>query len=94
MFAVFPSRHEVQGISLLEQIACCKAVIASDIPELAYITENRAGISFKSGDAVSLARAMKDLAVRQDRNEMGQRGRALVRDCTWDIIAGRFEGVS
>ncbi len=88
---VLPSRHEVQPISVLEQMACGKAIITSDIPELSYITENRAGISFKSGDADALAQSMKDLAARKDIREMGQRGRDLVKDLTWDKIAGRFE---
>jgi glycosyltransferase involved in cell wall biosynthesis len=93
LFVVFPSRHEVQPISVLEQMACGKAIITSDIPELGYITENRAGISFKSGDAGDLCRAMIDLAAEKDIHEMGQRGRDLVKDLTWDKIALRFEAL-
>jgi len=91
LFVVLPSRHEVQPISILEQMACGKAIITSDIPELRFITENMAGSSFKSGDAVALARAMKDLAAGKAIREMGQRGRDLVKDHTWDKIALRFE---
>lgn len=91
LFVVLPSRHEVQPIAILEQMACGKAIITSDIPELNYITENRAGISFKSGDADALAHSMKDLAARKDIREMGQRGRDLVKTLTWDKIAWRFE---
>ena len=91
LFVVLPSRHEVQPISVLEQMACGKAIIMSNIPELSYIVENSAGISFKSGDAGDLSRAMIDLAARKDIHEMGQRGRNLVKDLTWDKIALRFE---
>ncbi|MBI5099772.1 MAG: glycosyltransferase family 4 protein [Nitrospirae bacterium] len=91
LFVVLPSRHEVQPISILEQMACGKAIITSNIPELSHITKNIVGISFKSGDAVALAQAMKDLTVRKDIREMGQRGRDLVKDLTWDKIALRFE---
>jgi len=91
LFVVLPSRHEVQPISILEQMACGKAIITSNIPELSYIAENRAGISFKTGDAGDLSRAMIDLAARKDIHEIGQRGRNLVKDLTWDKIALRFE---
>lgn len=91
LFAVFPSRYEVQPIAILEELACGKAIVVSDIPELSYITENGVGVSFKSGDAGSLADAMKALTVRKDIHEMGRKGRDLVKDLTWDKIALRFE---
>jgi glycosyltransferase involved in cell wall biosynthesis len=91
LFVVLPSRHEVQPISILEQMASGKAIIVSDIPELSYITEKGAGVSFKSGDAAALTQSMKDLAARKDIREMGQRGRDLVKDLTWDKIALQFE---
>jgi len=91
LFAVLPSRHEVQPISILEMMACGKAIVVSDIPELGCVTENKAGVSFKSGNAASLTDAMKDLAPRKDLHSMGQRGRAYVKDYTWDKIAVKFE---
>ncbi|MBI5739429.1 MAG: glycosyltransferase family 4 protein [Nitrospirae bacterium] len=91
LFVVLPSRHEVQPIAVLEELACGKAIVISDIPELSYVTENRAGVSFTTGNAAALARAMKDLASGKDLREMGQRGRALVKDITWDKTALRFE---
>lgn len=89
--AVFPSRHEVQPIAVLEAMACGKALVVSDIPELAYVTNCGAGISFKSGDAASLALSMKELAASDKRGEMGLRGRDWVKDFTWDGIALKFE---
>lgn len=89
--AIFPSRHEVQGICVLEAMACGKPVIVSSIPEFSYVTENRAGISFMTGDHASLTEAMKEILHSNDRDVMGQNGRNWVRDFTWDRIALRYE---
>ncbi|OGW43183.1 MAG: hypothetical protein A2Y66_02695 [Nitrospirae bacterium RBG_13_41_22] len=91
LFAVFPSRYEVQPIAVLEAMACGKAVIVSDISELSYVIKNKAGISFKTGDSISLGQSMKDLMTSNERKEMGQRGRAYVKDFTWDSIALQYE---
>lgn len=91
LFAVFPSRHEVQPLAVLEAMACSKAVIVSEIPELSYVIKNKAGISFKTEDSISLAQSMKDLLISNERKEMGQRGRVWVKDFTWDKIALKYE---
>jgi glycosyltransferase involved in cell wall biosynthesis len=91
IFTVFPSRHEVQPIAVLEAMACEKAVLVSDIPEFSFVTEHGAGIAFRSGDPVSLAQSMKDMALSNIRKEMGQRGRNFVSDYTWDRIARKYE---
>ena len=91
LFVVFPPRHDVQSISVLEAMACEKAIIVSDIPEFCYLVNNGVAISFKIGDAISLARSMKELVVSKGRKEMGQRGRGLVKDLTWDRISLLFE---
>lgn len=91
MYAVFPSRHEVQPIAVLEAMAYSKAVIVSDIPEFDFVTECGAGISFKTGDALSLAHSMRDLTFSNEREVMGQRGRDRVKSQTWDKIALTFE---
>ena len=90
-FVVVPSRHEVQPISVLEAMACGKAILVSNIPELHAVVEQGAGIAFTAGDPVSLARSMKALAAREDLREMGQRGRDWVKNYTWERIALRFE---
>jgi len=92
LFVVLPSRHEVQPITALEAMACGKAVIASDITGFNFVTDNRAGISFKTGDAASLAHAMRNCITSNERNEMGKRGREWVKDFTWDRIALKYEG--
>ena len=91
IFTVFPSRHEVQPISVLEAMACEKAVLVSDIPEFSFVTEHGAGIAFRSGDPVSLAQSMKDMAFSDMREEMGKRAREFVEDRTWDSIAMVYE---
>jgi glycosyltransferase involved in cell wall biosynthesis len=91
LFVVFPSRHDVQPIAALEAMASGKAIIVSDTPEFSYLIKNRAGISFKSGNALSLSQTMKYLMKNRERKEMGQRGRNLVKDFTWDRIALKYE---
>ncbi|GAB4413319.1 MAG: hypothetical protein OHK0032_09370 [Thermodesulfovibrionales bacterium] len=92
LFCVLPSRHEVQGITAIEEMACGKAVIVSDIPELRYITKIEAGMAFESSNPSSLARAMIELTKNTERFEMGLRAREWVKDYTWDKIASTFEG--
>ncbi len=92
LFCIFPSRHEVQPIAAIEAMSCGKAVIVSDISEFCFVVQNKAGLSFKSGDTSSLARSMKDMITNDERKEMGMRGRDLVKDFTWDRIAQKFEG--
>jgi glycosyltransferase involved in cell wall biosynthesis len=91
LFAVFPSRHEVQPIAVLEAMASEKPVVVSDIPEFNFVVEHGAGMSFRTGDALSLARTMTDLADGSKREEMGKKGRNWVEDFTWDKIALTFE---
>jgi glycosyltransferase involved in cell wall biosynthesis len=91
LFVVVPSRYEADVIVALEAMACGKAVVSSDIPELRYIPHNGMGISFPSGDAGALASAMKDLVLDSKRSLMGQKGREWVKEYTWDRIALRYE---
>jgi glycosyltransferase involved in cell wall biosynthesis len=91
LFFVFPSRHDVQSIALLEAMAYGKAIVVSDIPELNYVTDCRAGISFKTGDAASLAQCMKDLVTSDERKKMGKKARDWVKGFTWDRVTLKYE---
>jgi glycosyltransferase involved in cell wall biosynthesis len=91
-FLVVPSRFEGQGIVVLEEAACGKAVIVSDIPELSYAVDAGFGISFKTGEAGDLAEKMKLLVGNEAlRKGMGQRGIEFARRFTWDIITEEYE---
>jgi glycosyltransferase involved in cell wall biosynthesis len=92
-FVVVPSRHEAQPIGALEAMACGKAMLVSDLPELGDVVERDGGVAFRTGDAASLARAMATLAASDALGAMGQRARDWVKACTWDNIAVRFEAV-
>jgi glycosyltransferase involved in cell wall biosynthesis len=91
LFAVFPSRHEVQPISVLEAMACKKAVLVSDIPEFSFVADQGTGASFRSGDSIALVQSMQEMALSDMRKEMGERAREFVKDRTWGSIAVVYE---
>lgn len=89
---VLPSRHESQPVSLIEAAACAKPVVVSDIPELAYVGENKFGLSFPTGSATGLreqlARVLDDEPLRR---ELGAAGRLYAGQFLWDGLAQQFE---
>ena len=91
---VLPSRHESSPISILEAAACKKAVITSNIPELAFVTQEGFGLSFRSGSANELSEKMKLLLEdSKEREALGRKGREFAARFLWDDIAVQFEEV-
>jgi len=93
-FVVLPSRHESSPISILEAAACGKAVLVSDIPELAYAERAGFGLAVRSGSVEALSEGIRTLLRDQKRRlRMGERGREFVVNLSWDHIAIQFEDV-
>jgi glycosyltransferase involved in cell wall biosynthesis len=89
---VLPSRHEAHPVSILEALACGKAVIASDIPELGYIAKEGIGLTCKSGSSQDLADKLS--VILEDKNlrkQLGDKGRIYASKFLWDEIALMFE---
>ena len=79
---VLPSRTEGLSNSLMEAMACGRAVIASDAggnPEL--VTDGSTGLLFPSGNADALAAALSRLVENVElRSELGARAAGLIRE--------------
>jgi glycosyltransferase involved in cell wall biosynthesis len=79
---VLPSRSEAFSNSLMEAMACGRAVIASDVggnPEL--VVHDSTGLLFPSGDLDALAAALARLAENPSlRSSLGARAAAFIRE--------------
>lgn len=86
---VLPSKTEGWGLSLMEAMACGKAVVASrvgGVPEL--VREGIDGILVEPGDVAALAEAMtKLLSDSALRSQMGRAGRERAGEFSWDRTA-------
>jgi len=89
---VLPSRIEAHPISIVEAMACGRPLLVSDIPELGYVVEEAAGVSFPSGSAAGLARGLSLLLRDEDRRrQLGETGRKYAARFLWDNLALEFE---
>ncbi len=80
---------------LFDYMAAGLCVVTSDAaPAMRVVEEERAGVSFRSGDAGSLASALTSVWKAQDALERGRRGRAAIRArYHWEQDAARLEDV-
>ncbi|AGP30881.1 glycosyltransferase [Corynebacterium terpenotabidum Y-11] len=83
------------GIVLVEAMAAGAAVVASDIPAFAAVTDHgRAGRLFANGSRRDLARVVVNLFADEDgRRRLIERGTARSRDFDWDTVTTRVEQV-
>jgi glycosyltransferase involved in cell wall biosynthesis len=91
LMVVVPSRHETQGIVVLEAMAYSKPVVTSNIPEFRYVKDAGAGIPFQAGDALSLADSMRSCISNKDRKSIGIKGRESVQSLTWQNLSLKYE---
>ncbi|MBF0338977.1 MAG: glycosyltransferase family 4 protein [Nitrospirae bacterium] len=89
---VLPSRHESSPISIIEAAACGKAIVVSDIGELAFVEKHHMGLSFRSGDHKALSAVlMRLLDDTPLRLSLGEAARGYAKTLLWDNIALTFE---
>jgi glycosyltransferase involved in cell wall biosynthesis len=94
---VMPSSPpESFGLVLVESMACCTPVVASDIPGVRTVVEHgRDGLLVETADPVALADAI-DSILRDDslRQAIGNRGRAKVeKRYSWELIGAHLEAI-
>jgi glycosyltransferase involved in cell wall biosynthesis len=91
-FVVVPSRFEGQNLVVLEAAALGKALLVSDVPELAYAVRQGFAVSFRAGVWQELADRLQELWNRAAlRQSLAQRARPSVKDLTWSRITDQFE---
>jgi glycosyltransferase involved in cell wall biosynthesis len=89
---VLPSRIEAHPISILEAMACGRAVLVSDIPEMRFVADNGLGLTFSPGSVEGLAEKLNAMLKDADlRKRLGDRGREFAKSHLWDSIAVQFE---
>ncbi len=91
---IHPSHHEGMSNVLLEAAATGRVVLASDIPGCREtFDEGASGFGFEPGSAESIRKAMEKFLglTRQERIEMGERGRAKVeKEFDRNIVAREY----
>ena len=83
-------------LKVLEYMACGKAAIGSDLPQVADLIEDgRTGLLFPQGDSRSLANSIMQLADDANyRRELGENALAYVRGAySWSALASQIGGI-
>lgn len=92
LLVVAPSRHETQGIVVLEAAAASKAVVVSDIDAFRPAVDAGAALAFRRGDSGELAAQIASLLRNpSSRHACGGRGRQWAGRFLWERIAMDFE---
>ncbi|MFH1623647.1 MAG: glycosyltransferase family 4 protein [Pseudomonadota bacterium] len=90
---VLPSLNEGMGRVLLEAMAAGKPIVASNvggIPDL--VKDGHNGFLVNSGDANGLSSAIRKLIIdKKMRDEMGSRGRAMVKDYSVEKMVEKID---
>ena len=88
---VLPSRSEGTSIVTFEAMAMCLPVIITDrVGQWREVVSSRCG-KVVAYDTQELGKAMIEMIETNDRADMGERGRKLVRvNCDWNVIAKGF----
>jgi phosphatidylinositol alpha-mannosyltransferase len=83
------------GIVLVEAMAAGAAIVASDIPAFAAVTDHgQAGRLFGNGSARELAQAVTGVLLDDEgRADLIRRGTERSRDFDWDRVATQVERV-
>lgn len=95
--AVLPNRPDTDSaftspIKLFEYMAAGCAIVAADLPSIREILLPDEAEWFRSGDAASLAQALRRLAADPARaRSMGERVKQKSADYTWSVRAGRLK---
>jgi glycosyltransferase involved in cell wall biosynthesis len=95
---VLPSvtQGEAFGLVLIESMACCTPVIASDLPGVrTVVSDGKDGFLVTPGNVDSLVATLKELLANPDRaKEMGRWGRKKVEQLyDWEVIGDKIEDV-
>jgi len=91
-FVVMPSRFEGQPIVAIEAAAAGTPLLASPIPELAFIADSGIGRQFPSLDVETLRFALREMWNAPDLlKSCSESARSFASNRTWDNISIQFE---